>query len=166
MAWYTGLSGFIAAPSGVIRLASRTSAERERGSYNEARETVNESSVLALSAAWACVNLVAGQIATLPVNVYRPVAVGRAIPTDRWLYSSLHDDPNADQTAVDFWEYMAASLELRGNAYALKLRGASDQVVGLDPIPPGIVSRTRGSDGEIEYRWTWNGTSYVETSHN
>ncbi|MGZ7281887.1 hypothetical protein ACXWQV_10090, partial [Streptococcus pyogenes] len=38
---------------------------------------VNETSVLALSAAWACVNLLAGTIASLPLVVYRTGTDGR-----------------------------------------------------------------------------------------
>lgn len=167
MAWYSGFSGLIDTFSGIVRLGTRTSADRQHSAAtNEAREPITESTVLAITTAWACVNLVAGTIATLPVMVYRPVAGGREVARDHWLYRILHDAPNADQSEVDFWEFMSASLELRGNAYAEKLRGASGQIVGLDPIPPRIVSTRRRDDGEIEYRWTWNGVSHVETSAN
>lgn len=161
MSW---ISGMVDAFSGILRLGTRTSAEKERGSYNEAHEVINESTVLALSAAWACVNLVAGTIATLPIMVYRPVKGGREVARDHPLFRILHDSPNADQTEVDFTEYLGASLELRGNAYARKLRGSAGQLVGLDPIPPGIVSRTRLANKDIEYRWTWEGVSYAERS--
>ncbi len=165
MAWFSGLSGFADMFSGIIRLGTRTSVDQQHSAgSNEAREPITESTVLAITTAWACVNLVAGTIATLPVMVYRPVAGGREVATDHWLYRILHDAPNADQSEVDFWEYICASLELRGNAYAEKLRGASGQIVGLDPIPPRIVNVSRRADGEIEYRWTWNGVSNVKTS--
>lgn len=167
MAWYSGFSGLIESFSGIIRLGTRTSVDRQiGGTANEAREPITESTVLAITTAWACINLVAGTIATLPVMVYRPVAGGREVARDHWLYRILHDAPNADQSEVDFWEFMSASLELRGNAYAEKLRGASGQIVGLDPVPPRIMSTRRREDGEIEYRWTWNGKSHVETSAN
>lgn len=163
MGWFSSIvEGF----SGILRLGTRTSADGFTGGGIDDGTRVSEETVLALSTAWACVNLLAGTIATLPVMVYRPIAGGREVASDHWLYGILHDDPNADQTAVDFWEFMCASLELRGNAFAEKLRGSSGQIVGLDPIPPGIISRSRRIDGEIEYRWTWNGTSRVETSAN
>jgi HK97 family phage portal protein len=166
VSWYSGLSGFVDAFSGILRLGTRTSVEKERGSYNEAHEVVNETTVLALSTAWACINLVAGTIATLPLMVYRPIKGGREVAHDHPLYRILHDDPNADQTEVDFWEFICASLELRGNAYARKLRGSAGQIVGLEPIPPGIVVRERRPNGDIQYSWTWAGESYVETSEN
>lgn len=163
MSW---LSTLVDGLSGIIRLGTRVSADPPMAGGSSSGEPVTDATVLALSAAWACVNLVAGTIATLPVMVYRPAKGGRIVASDHWLYRILHDDPNADQTAVDFWEYTCAALELRGNAYAEKLRGSAGQVVGLDPLPPGIVSCRRRDDGELEYRWTWNGVSRRETSAN
>lgn len=163
MNWFSGLTGLL---SGIIRLGTQVSADGSPRVSGDASEPVTDASVLAYATAWACINLIAGTIATLPVMVYRPVAGGREVARDHWLYRILHDDPNADQTEVDFWEYMGFSLELRGNAYAEKLRGSSGQIVGLDPIPPAIVSTSRLDNGELEYRWTWNGKSRKETSEN
>ena len=163
MSW---LSTLVDGLSGIIRLGTRVSADPPMVGGNSSGEPVTDATVLALSTAWACVNLVAGTIATLPVMVYRPAAGGRVVASDHWLYRILHDDPNADQTSVDFWEYTCAALELRGNAYAEKIRGSGGQVIGLDPIAPGIVSCRRRDDGDLEYRWTWNGVSRRETSAN
>ena len=81
-------------------------------------ELVSTSSVLGLASAWACVNLLAGTIASLPLMVYRTRSGARTVATDHPLYRILHDSPNADQTALDFWEFICASVELHGNAYA------------------------------------------------
>lgn len=162
----SGLSGFIESLSGIFRLGTRTSADSAPGVGSSAGEVINEGTVLSIPAVLGCIIILAGTQATLPLMVYRASGVGRTVATDHWLYRILHDDPNADQTAVDFWEYMCVALELRGNAYAEKLRGSMGQVIGLDPIPPAIVSRSRRADGRIEYRWTWNGKSRVETEEN
>ena len=53
--------------------------------------TVNETSVLAISAAWACVNLLAGTIASLPLMVYRRIGNERTVARDHPLYRVLHD---------------------------------------------------------------------------
>ena len=47
-------------------------------------------SVLGLSAAWACVNLLAGTIASLPMMVYRPEGKGRVVASNHPLYRVLH----------------------------------------------------------------------------
>lgn len=125
--------------------------------------SLHEKDVLGLSAAWACLNLLAGTIGTLPLMVYRTDVNGkRAVARDHPLYWLLHDSPNADQTAVDFWEFISASLELRGNAYAQIRRGTGGRVVALDvPIPPQAMSVRRTRDGSIEYEWSVNGERRV-----
>lgn len=120
----------------------------------------SERSVLALSAAWACVNLLAGTIASLPLMVYRTDAAGnRTVAKDHPLYRVLHDSPNADQTAMDFWEGGAAALELRGNLHA-RIDTSAGRIVSLTPIYDPQVRRLR--DGSLRYRWTEDGVSYDE----
>lgn len=124
--------------------------------FNDAAVT---HSPIGLAATWACVNLIAGTLGTLPLAVLRTSADGRREPaTDHPLYRVLHDSPNYDQTAVDFWEFMAASLELHGNAYAEIRRRANGEIHSLVPVRPDLVTATRNADGYIEYRWTENGT--------
>lgn len=132
------------------------------GSVGDSGEAVNDQSALGLSAVWACVNLLSGTIATLPLMVYRPVGGERQVDRANPLYRVLHDSPNFDQTAVDFWEFINASLELWGNAYA-RIERSAGQVRGLHPINPALMSVRRLSNGALEYRWTEEGKSYVET---
>lgn len=123
------------------------------------RYATNEGAVLGLAAAWACVNLLAGTIASLPLMVYRTASDGRrTVARDHSLYRILHDSPNADQTAMDFWEFVCACLELRGNAYCEVERRGDGSVVALDvPLLPQCVSPKRAESGTIEYRVTREG---------
>ena len=125
---------------------------------------VTEVGILGLSAAWACVNLLAGTIASLPLMVYRTDAAGnRVAARGHPLYRVLHDSPNYDQTALDFWEGGQAALELRGNMHA-RIERIGGRVVALHPIySPSI---TRQADGSLRYRWTDNGTAYDEPQEN
>lgn len=124
------------------------------------------SAAVGLSATWACVQLIAGTIASLPLMVYRTDANGiRTVARDHPLYFVLHDSPNFDQTAVDFWEVMAASVELYGNAYALMERRSSDGVLtSLYPIRPDLMKVRRKQDGDLEYEWTDNGRRIVKSA--
>ncbi|WP_234823813.1 phage portal protein [Agrobacterium pusense] len=66
--------------------------------YRDYRAT---NSGVGLSATWACVQLIAGTIASLPLMVYRTGPDGiRTVAKDHPLYFVLHDSPNFDQTAV------------------------------------------------------------------
>lgn len=131
---------------------------------SDAGETVNEGSALSLNAVWACVNLLSGTIASLPMMVYRTDGLGnRTVARDHPLFYMLHDSPNYDQTALDFWEYMQAALELWGNAYARKVFGSIGQLVAIEPINPALMMVRRLPNGTIEYRWTDNGRENVGT---
>lgn len=150
---------------GVVRMLSLRDPEGWRGVslIGDAGEQVSAESVLGLSAVWACVNLLSGTISSLPLMVYRRNASGdREVAKNHPLYRVLHDSPNYDQTAVDFWEFISASVELNGNAYA-KIERSAGNVIGLLPIIPDIVSVRRLTSGAIEYRWSQDGKSFVET---
>ncbi|MBB3944693.1 HK97 family phage portal protein [Rhizobium skierniewicense] len=151
------------AATSVMRMLSIENTNGWHGNVGDAGEHVSDSSVLSLSAAWACVNLLSGTIASLPLMVYRRDSKGnREIYRDHPLYRLLHDSPNFDQTAVDFWEFISASLELRGNAYARIERG-SRGVLALTPVNPGLVGVKRLQNGTLEYRWSYEGRHYIET---
>jgi HK97 family phage portal protein len=145
------------------RPVTLTEPEGWPGNYPALPGEVSESSVLALSAAWACLNLLCGTQASLPLMVYRQQGSARVVAKDHPLYRILHDSPNADQTALDFWEMQSLALELRGNAYAEK-DFVGPRLVGLTPVHPDSVTVRRRSDGELEYRWTVEGVGRVGTS--
>lgn len=119
--------------------------------------------IVGLSATWACVQLIAGTIASLPLMVYRTDSGGiRRVAKDHPLYFVLHDSPNYDQTAVDFWEIMAASIELQGNAYALMERRTGGELNALHPLRADLVKVRRTDSGDLEYDWTENGRRNVK----
>lgn len=125
-------------------------------------QAATDGSALGLSATWACVNFWAGNIAGLPISVYRKGPLGIAVE-DRGhpLFWLLHDSPNYDQSAYDFWEYMCACLELYGNAYAEIEKRADGFIVSLTPVRPDIVTVRRLGTGDLEYRWTIDGTLHI-----
>src|SRR3546814_2952873 len=76
------------------------------------------------------------------------------VATDHPLYRVLHDSPNADQTSVDFWEFICACLEMHGNAYCETERAIDGRIIALSPpIIPELMSVRRLDNGELEYRW-------------
>ena len=90
----------------------------------------------------------------MPLGVFRTAADGIRTPAkDHPLYRILHDSPNADQTALDFWEFMFAAVELRGNAYAEIVRSARGQIIALNPILCDPVTVRRLASGDLEYEW-------------
>ncbi|NHZ38340.1 phage portal protein [Massilia sp. CCM 8692] len=110
---------------------------------------------LQLSVVWSCVRLIAETIATLPLITYeRKVVNGREIRVvarEHPLYYLLHDSPNADMTAVEFWEAVVSQICLWGNAYCLKSYGAAGRIVALDPLDPARMTVRRNLDGAVRY---------------
>jgi len=117
------------------------------------RFAIGTAAALTLSAVWACVNLLSGTIASLPLMVYRGKDGKRVVASDHPLYYLLHDSPNVDQTALDFWDFVAATIELRGNGYAEITRTSDGRPVALGvPLAPELVDVTRTKAGPLEYR--------------
>lgn len=151
----------------IVRRMGLVEVEQWRGvgiGESHAGEVVSESRAMALSAVWGCVNLYAGIHGTLPAFVYRTIGNDeREIDASHPLYRIIHDSPNAEQTASDFWEAMAISLELRGNAYARIVRSGA-RIVALWPIYADVAVR-RLANGDIEYAWSEEGNSYRLTQN-
>ncbi len=132
------------------------------GEYTDAGEAVTVEGSLGLDTVWACVRLISQVISTLPFPLYKKDAEGFGVPAvDHPLYRVLHDQPNYDMTACNFWEAMVGCLLLWGNAFAKIERGGLDNrdVMGLRPLRPDNMVPRLNADGTITYIYTWNGTT-------
>lgn len=116
--------------------------------YMPSGTAVTAETSLKLSAVWACVRLRSQTISSLPLHL-RSADNGTA--NNHPLHRILHDAPNADMTASEFWEAMVVSIDLWGNAYALINRNRTGQVVSLDVLDPSITTVKREKSGEISY---------------
>jgi HK97 family phage portal protein len=109
---------------------------------------VNPSTALQHSAVWACVNLIAGSISTLPLYAYRR---GERDPLPD--LPPLLRQPSATMNLPD-WLYAALqSLLLRGNCYGMIIDRAG---AGLLPAQVELLTPDRVAvnvpNGSIEYR--------------
>jgi hypothetical protein len=87
---------------------------RNADTMSAAGEAGERADVLALSAVWACVNLLAGTIASLPLMVYRTDAAARTWRGPPALPPAARQ-PELRPDRLDFWEFGRGSIELRGN---------------------------------------------------
>jgi HK97 family phage portal protein len=150
--------------SRLLPIKRNTSLEDLRHSgLSASGEIVTDTSALSLSAVWACVNLISGTISSLPLVVYRTNAEGnREVAKDHPLYRLLHASPNYDQSALDFWDFIAASIELRGNGFAQIVR-LNGKIVSLNPVNPAHMQVRRLPSGELQYSWSSEGKSYISS---
>jgi len=113
---------------------------------------VTADTAMRFTAVYAAVRILAETVATLPLIVYRRTENdGKERATDYFLYRLLHDQPNEEQTSVEFREMLQGHLALRGNAYA-QIDRKMGQPARLVPLHPDRVEVDRGKNGELLYK--------------
>lgn len=115
---------------------------------------------LQVGTVYACVDLIASTVASLPLFVYRNRAGKRTLARDSSLWFLLHDSPNAHMTAMEFWRSMLMQLELRGNAFALIDRDASGEAVSMYPLASDQIEVVR-KGSELVYTYTKDNVKHV-----
>ncbi|NCC33903.1 MAG: phage portal protein, partial [Chloroflexia bacterium] len=79
---------------------------------------VNASSATTISAVWRGINLVAGDVAKVPVYLYRRQGTGKVIADKHPVYSLVRRKPNPWTKAFEFKRLLTANAILSGNGYA------------------------------------------------
>src|ERR1700760_2374271 len=126
-----------------------------RETYSGERVTID--TALSLDTVFACVRLISQTVATLPLNVYTRDGKDQAsVNKQHPLYRILHDRPNADMTASEFWGCMVACRLLWGNAYASLVKAGS-RVISMSPLRPDWVTIERNNDGSRTYYYANQG---------
>ena len=113
---------------------------------------VTEESAMRVAAAWRCVNIIAGAIATLPIDIIRRESeTVRKPAVGHPLRRILTVKPNIWQTPSEFRRMMQSHLLLRGNAYARKVF-IGNQLVGLIPLPTDRVTAEQLDSTAMQYK--------------
>lgn len=114
-------------------------------------------SAMQISTVWACVTLIAENLASLPLVPYIKQADDkRIVDQESALYKILHDRPNSRHTAMVFWMIMIFNYVLRGNAYARKEVDARGEIIALWPLSSCQMQPYEDENGEIYYRYQKN----------
>jgi HK97 family phage portal protein len=118
------------------------------------RNYVSQDSAMRISAVWACVRVIAETIGSLPLSVYRRNRDGRELDRSHALYYLLHNSPNPDMTAFEFWELAAKCLCLSGNFYAQIFTNQRGDVTQLRPLSPSSMRVFRDPEtGVLVYQY-------------
>ena len=121
-------------------------------SFADLKGTVTEEKALGIDAVYACVNLYARTIASMPLILYRKGENGKERAVNHPLYNLLHNEPNPNMSSHTFRKIMEASLKLWGNGYAWIEFDKYYQVKALWPLAPGSVFPQRSRrTGELFY---------------
>mgnify|MGYP001043681899 CR=1 FL=1 len=125
-------------------------------------QQVNATTAMKVAAVYACVRIISGAVATLPLHVKRRIdARTREDASDSQLWQLVRRKPNRWQTPSQFRRMMQAHVLLRGNGVALKVPGTRG-VQELIPLHPDRVRIEQNPDLTLKFTWTrTDGTSQV-----
>lgn len=128
---------------------------------------VTADTAMRVAAVYACVNLLSGAVASLPVGIYERKGRDRdSADHDYWWL--LNEQPNEDMSAFVAWQYLVSAKLFYGDGFAELLRPSaySSRVIGWKPHHPLRVqpfcSSEASSRGRLYYRVTpVHGEQYV-----
>ena len=120
---------------------------REYGlsSSTAAGASISPSSALTYSPVWQAVNLISGDVAKLPLNIYaRTAAGGRELDRMHPVYRLVRKFPNSQMAAFKFWRRLMVHCLIWNRAYALIVRdgaGVPSELLPLCPDRTALVTR-------------------------
>lgn len=109
------------------------------GNLSAAGPAVTERTAMGIGAVYACVGLIGGAIASLPLPIYRRTDSGRERAANE-LWWLLNEQPCAAMSAAVMWEFVAWSLLLHGDAMVIIRRASGGRIIALEPVHPLAVS--------------------------
>ncbi len=167
------------APSPGVQTAARDDAERRStdpwdwatgwgGNCSVAAVEVSPFNALSCPAVLAAVNLIAGIMGTLPVNLFRPAdGGGKEVATDHPAQSIVRADANPWTGAAEFRALLTADALLWGAGYALVIRDADGEPRELHRLlPTAVICRIDPATSEPFYEYglgTVAGATQVQT---
>lgn len=128
--------------------------DRAIGGYPTASGVeINDSTALSCMAVYAAVRLLSETIGSLPGHVMRQTEMSKEKALTHPLYSIIHEQPNPEQTAMEWRETAMVHLLLRGNHYSEKQYDEGGRVIALWPIHPDRVKIERpAANAPLLYR--------------
>jgi HK97 family phage portal protein len=132
------------------------------GHRSAAGPNVSPGTATRLAAVFACTRVCAETLSSLPIGIYRERKSGGRDPATDHPAQELFLQPNPWQTGMEFFEMMQAHLELRGNAYALKVPGNGRAIDQLIPFHPDRVRVYLLPNNRLRYEVTSYSTGQID----
>lgn len=127
------------------------------GAWQRNIEIDSTENVLAFSAVYACVTLIAADIAKLRIKLMQlNAATGIWKEVTNAAFSPVLRKPNNYQTRIQFLENWVSSKLIHGNTYVLKERNGANKVVALHVLNPRMVRAMVAVNGDVYYQISMN----------
>jgi HK97 family phage portal protein len=137
-----GMMGWL---SGIIR-------ESFAGAWQKNIVVESKQNILAFSAVYACVSLIADDISKLRIKLVSKQSSGVWVEIEHSAFSPVLRKPNRYQTRIQFLSEWITSLLLHGNTYVLKSRDNRQIVTEMYVLNPTGVTPLVAEDGSVYYR--------------
>jgi HK97 family phage portal protein len=121
------------------------------GAWQKNVEVDNCQGLLAFSAVYACISMIAGDIAKLRIKLTQKRGDGTWEEFDNTAWTPVLRKPNRYQTRIQFLSEWITTKLLYGNAYILKERDARRVVVAMYVLDPRRVQPMVTPDGDVYY---------------
>lgn len=132
------------------------------GNVSAAGVTVTPDTAMRVATVYACVRIISGAMATLPIDIKRRVDDRtRTEASDHYVFDLVRRRPNQWQKPHQFKAMLQAHVCLRGNGYAYKVPGVGGRTQALIPMHPDRVRTRQLDDMSIVHDWTRKNGSRV-----
>lgn len=99
------------------------------------------------------VNKISNLIARLGLQVWDTSSpMGKTLDTTG-PYAKLIANPSPYMDSHSFWQWVAATIEIFGETYLIKIREGGGRVIGFAPMHPSQTKIHRNSDGTLTYQF-------------
>jgi HK97 family phage portal protein len=134
------------------------------GHRTDSNEVVTPHTAMMLPTVFRCVSIIAEQIATNSLLVYKAFPNGgKEIAFDHDYYNLVHNQPNPEQDAIQFRTAVQVSLLLWGNGYIELQRDNANRVVAMWHRHSHNTRPVRTPSGKLVYQTTDGESSEVRT---
>ena len=113
---------------------------------------IKTDTVLAFSTVFACITLIASDIAKMRVRLVKLAESGIWVEAESGAFSPVLRRPNHFQNRIQFYEGWVTSKLTHGNTYALKVRDARGVVTRLYILDPRRVTPLVSDEGDVFYQ--------------
>jgi HK97 family phage portal protein len=125
------------------------------GEPTAAGVAVNPESAMRLAAVYACVRVIAEDVAKVPLHLYRRLPGGGRDRADDRPAARVLRRPNAMQTGMEMRETMTAHAVLRGAGYGEIIENRAGDATGIVPLDPARTTQLLDGMGrEMGFRTT------------
>ncbi|MCG8672993.1 MAG: phage portal protein, partial [Pseudomonadales bacterium] len=117
-------------------------------------ERVTPNQAMTVTAVQTCVRLIGGGVSNTPIKVMREIdEKTREEAKGSEIWNLLRRRPNPYMRPRQFFRMSCAHVMLRGNFYALKVKGANGHVRQLIPLDPDQCRAEKLITGQVVYKY-------------